>query len=284
MPMIRNALPSLAFAGALFVVGCASTESLVEKGERIHTGKGRFDGYFGEVIELREKVKALDSDLFPLRQPLTEAYDKNVDTSLQVLMEETKNRVEKYKSFGVSVSLRISPNPIVVLVQGDLSQDEADEATLKAVQESAVRSLATYREYEQLLTLARRYDEQRNQLMEQLDKFGADFPDKSKAEAEILGAGRVLSEVQNKLLKDMRTCSLMLVALSEAIDTGGAVARDAQCDEAMAHWKPLKRPARMGGKRAGGYAPRPVGVSAPPSAPTAAPAAPKQKPSGDFDM
>lgn len=283
MSMIRNVWCAFLLAGSLFAAGCAGSDSLVEKGERVQTGKGRFDAYFGQVIELREKVKALDSDLFPLRQPLTEAYDMNVDSPLSKLMAETKKRLEKYKSFGVSASLRITPNPIVVLSQGDLSQDEADEVTLKAIQETAVRSLATYREYDQLLELAVRYDEQRSALIDQVEKFGSEVADKSKLENEILGAGRILAEVQSKLLKDMRTCSLLLVALSDAVDTGGATARDASCDEAMSHWKPLKRVARSG-KRSVGLGPRSGGGAAPTSpGPAAAPPAAK-KPSGDFDM
>jgi hypothetical protein len=302
MPLIRrlSTLVVSAVFGGSVLVGCVSSGSLVERGERIQTGKERFDGYFADVIELHGKVKELDSDLFPLRQPLTEAFDLNVDAPVPKLMAETRKRVERYKSFGVTVSLRLEPTPVVVLQKGELGQEEADEVTVKAIQEAAVRALATYREYGELLQLAIKLDGQREPLMEQLDKMGSQLADRKGAEAEILGAGRVLEEVQSKLTKDMRTCALVLVALAEAVETGAAEARDASCDEALAHHRPSKRPAAKG-KRwgAGGWGsdtasePRPTKPrGASPRAPTggggAAPPPPspppKKKSGGDFDM
>ena len=282
MPIIRCFYFVFWFLGACLLGGCGGTVSLIEKGQRIQTGKGRLDGYFGEVLDLREKVNGLDSDLFPLRQPLTEAYGLNVDTPLATLMVETRKRLESYKSFGVAASLRLTPNPIVLVVQGELSQDEADEVTLKAIQEAAVRSLATYREYAQFLEVAMHYDEQRTSLLEQVAKSGSEASDHAKLENEILGAGRVLAGIEGKLLKDMRTCSLMLVALSEAVDTGGGSTRDANCEEALAHWKPAKPP-RNGGKRTGGSGPAPRGARAP-AGPAPAPVPPPKKPAGDFDQ
>ncbi|MBM4357799.1 MAG: hypothetical protein FJ096_06785 [Deltaproteobacteria bacterium] len=304
MPLTRRTrglVTAVGFAVSV-LVGCGGAGSLVERGDRIQTGKERFDGYFGEVIELHAKVKELDSDLFPLRQPLTEGLGIGADTPLPKLMAEVRERVERFRSFGVSASLRTSPNPSVVLHKGELGQEESDDVTLKAIQESAVRSLATYREYAELLQRATRLDDQRVKLMEQLERPSSEIADRSGVEAEILGAGRLLQEVQTKLLKDMRTCALLLVALGEAVETGANEARDAACDEALAHHRPSKqslpRSKRWG---SGGWTTgsssvppaRPVTPSrsspapAAPSAPSAAPsrpASPPKKGTGDFDM
>jgi hypothetical protein len=277
MPLMHPLLRSLFVAASLALAGCASGDSLVEKGQRLRTGKDRFDVYFGEVVELSERVKRLDSDLFPLRQPLTEAFDVGVDTPLSRLMEVTRERIAKLKAFGVTTSLRLAPSPIVVVHHGDFSQDEVDEVTLRAVQEAAVRALTTYREYAQDLETATRLDETRAKLAEQLEKLGPNQPDRAKVEAELRGTARVLANVQGKLLTDMRTCSLMLVALSEAVDTGGAAGRDASCDEAMAHWKPARR--SYGRGRVRGSAPP---AARGPSGGGAAP--PPKKGGGDFDM
>lgn len=278
MPMIRHLCRLLLVVATLAVLpACAGSDSLVEKGQRIKTGKDRFDGYFGEVIVLAKRVKELDSDLFPLRQPLVEAFDVPVDAPLPKLMEITRERVSKFKAYGVTTSLRITPNPIVVLHQGEFGHDDVDELTLRAVQESAVRALATYRDYAEMLTLTNQLDERRSKLMDQLEQLGPGLADRVRIETEILGAGRILEKVRTKLLGDMRTCSWLLVALSEAVDTGGATNRDASCDEAMAHWKPARRSYRRGpAKNAGSPAPRPPSGGGAP--------APAKKGGGDFDM
>jgi len=266
---------SLLVAASLALVGCAPTDSLVEKGQRLRTGKDLLDAYLGEVLELSQRVARLDSDLFPLRQPLTEAFDVNVDTPLERLLDITRERIAKLKSFGVTTSLRITPSPIVLVHHGDFSHDEVDDVTLRAVQESAVRTLTTYREYAQDLELARRLEEARAKLDEQAARLGQTSPERAKVEAELAGSRRVLGKVQSKLLAEMRTCSLMLVALAEAVDTGGATGRDASCDEAMAHWRPPRR--SHGRARVRGSAPTrsPAGVGAAP---------PAKKGGGDFDM
>jgi len=264
MPLMNPIVRSLLVVASVALAGCVPTNSLVEKGQRLRTGKDRFDTYLGEVLELSQRVSRLDSDLFPLRQPLTEAFDVGVDTPLLRLMVVTRERIGKLKSFGVTTSLRITPSPIVVVHHGDFSHDEVDEVTLRAVQESAVRTLTTYREYAQDLELATRLEEARTKLGEQVERLGQASPDRAKIEAELAGAGRLLGKVKSKLLTDMRTCSLMLVALAEAVDTGGATDRDTSCDEAMAHWKPARR--TYGRARVGGAAP------------------PPKKGGGDFDM
>lgn len=290
---VSSSVPKLLLLGAFAVMhgaGCVSSGSLVEKGERIQTGKNRFDGYFGDVIELSEKVKDLDSDLFPLRQPLTEAFAFEPDTPLVKLMAEVRARVEKYKGFGVTVSLRVSPNPTVVLHKGELGQEEADEITVRAIQESAVRALATYREYGELLEFATRLDDQREKLMEQLERLGSAVPERGRIEDEILGAGRVLASVQDKLFKDMRTCALLLVALGEAVETGAAESRDTLCDDALAHYRPRKQPARRGKKwGSGGWGSGPAAPKGRPSGggasrPAPPPPSPPKKGGGDFDM
>jgi hypothetical protein len=275
---------------------CLPSRSLLEKGEKVETGKGRYDAYFGQVAELRDKVKALDSDLFPIRQPLTEEFHLDVDAPLPRIVEETKKRAEKMKSFGVLLGLRLTPTPVVVVIQGELKGEDGDDGALKAVQEAAVRSLATYREYQELVRLADKLDEERAQLAEGLDKIEAE-EEKALVENEILGAGRVLTEIRNKLVKDERTCALFLVALADAIETGATEQHEESCTDAMAHYKPPKKPGKGPARGAPAAATRwrpPPGAGRPaappvarPAGPVAAPpppAAPRPKPGGDFDM
>lgn len=290
MPLTRDILRkgfrsfSLVFllTAGLAATGCGGA-SMVERGERIQTGKGRVDAYFAEVIELRTKVKELDSDLFPLRQPLTEGFSVGVDTPLQALMEETRKRVEKLKTFGVTLSLRLSPNPTVVVVQGELSQEELDDSTMRAIQESAVRALTTFREYQELSRYAAKLDAQRNAMMDGLERAAPDASQRKQLEEEILGAGRVLQEVQNKLLKDMRTCSILLVALTEVVDTGAAEAHESACQEAMAHYKPPKT-YRGGARRGGGARPPTPAATPAPAPPRPSGGGKPKKGGGDFDM
>ena len=253
----------LLLALASLLVGCAATgKTLLEKGESFNVGRSKFDAYFNDVAELRDKVKSFDSDLFPVREPLVEEMDLNVDISLPMLMVKTSKRVVKLKNYGVTLNLRLTPNPIVVVQTGELEKDEKDEGLLKAVQESSTRALSIFREYQQLLQLAAELDAQRNKLAEQIDKLPARFEKKDLIEVEIVGAGRVLQEVERKLLRDTRTLSHFLLALASAVDTGAAEAQDTQCAEALAAHKPKRRGrgrgrGRPGGRRPGGGRPKP---------------------------
>ena len=84
MPMMRAlsrhgvARPLRWAAGLLlliFIVGCGPPKSKLVEGQRISTGKRYYDNYFDEVVDVSEKVKELDSDLYPLRKPLTDILD-----------------------------------------------------------------------------------------------------------------------------------------------------------------------------------------------------------------
>jgi hypothetical protein len=278
MPLSNRVLAILAVLGA--AACAASNESLLEKGEAVKVGRRNYDDYFAEVARVRDKVEGFDSDLFPVREPLVEALDVSVDTSLSELMVATRKRVGKFKDYGVTLNLRLAPNPILIVQTGELAADERDEGLLKAVQEAASRGLSTYREYAQLLALIADLDGQRQQLADGLDKLPPDFADKGLVEDEIVGAGQVLHSAERKLLRDSRSLSHFMIALSEAVDTGAAEVKDAKCDEAMASYKPPSKP-KSSGPPAGK---RPAGPGRPP-APRPPQPRPTPKPGGgDFDM
>jgi len=211
-------------------------------GQSANTGERRFDAYFDDVASLRDNVESLNSDLFPIREPLVERMDVDVDATLYELMAVLSQRVAKFRDYGVTLNVRLSPEPIVIKDRGELEEDEADDALIKAIQESATRAVVTYREYSQLLLVVAELDKQRGKLAERIERLPDGDPKRDAIEAEILGAGRVLRKAEQKLSRDTRTLSHFLVARTQAVDTGAAAARDAKCEDAIAkRRKPRKR-------------------------------------------
>jgi len=198
------------------------SESALEKGEQVSTGEKRFDDFFTEVAALRDKVAGFDSDLFPVRQPLTEQLELNTDITMPELIAKVRERAEKLRSFGLTMALVLMPTPKMMSQKGNLETDVADERVVVAVEESAQRAFTTFKEFGALMLQATALDAQRADLAEAMDKLPADDPNRDTIKSEIVGAGRVLQVAEEKLLKDSRTLGLYLVWLSEAVDTGAA--------------------------------------------------------------
>ncbi len=255
--------------------------SRIEQGRSVDTGRRRFDAYFAEVAELREKLSARDSDLFLVRQPLVDEMSVGVEAPISAVMAATRERVEKLKGYGVLLDLRLTPTPIVISQTGELAPDDNEDALLKAIQESALRGMSTFREYQQLSAVAEQLDAARGELAEDISRLPADFQKTELVEVELVGAGRVLDGVKQKLAEDTKSLALYLVALSEAVGTGGADLRDTSCDEALAKYKPVrpKRWSKKSGSAGTGRAPAATG---PKGATT--PAASRPASGGDFDM
>ena len=250
---------ALVFVIVACCLGCGARESKLENGESVKTGKRSFDAYFKEVASLRDNVQSLNSDLFPIREPLVEHMDVSVDVSLIELMAETRKRIQKFKDYGVTLNLRLTPEPIVIKERGDLEEDESDDALIKAIQEAANRAKSSYSEYNQLLAMADDLEGKRNNLANRIDKIPTSDPARGTIETEIVAAGRVLDKVEKKLRRDTRTLAHFMVALADAVDTGAVSTRDTKCEDALA-----KVPKRRRGRRARGRVrppprPRPSG-------------------------
>ncbi|MSP23945.1 MAG: hypothetical protein EXR75_02035 [Myxococcales bacterium] len=272
---MRASFALLGFALLSFAFGCVPHgPSRLEQGLPIDTGRRRFDTYFADVAELREKVSGLDADNFPVRQPLVEEVGVDVDAPLHVVFAATRARAEKMKGFGVLMDLRLTPNPIVIAQSGSLTPDDKEDTLLKAIQESAVRGMSTYREYQQLAAVAEQLDAQRSEVAEDINRLPPNFSHTELVETELVAAGRVLEGVNRRLAQETRSLALFLVGLSEAVATGGAELRDTSCTEALAQYKPK----RGFGRRPRAAPPRASGAKAGP-APAPRPAA-----GGDFDM
>ena len=282
----RATLRTSAIAGATLLLtasgplGCFGNKSQLVAGKRVSTGKRNYDSYFEKVMDVSEKVDALDSDMFPLREPLTTALDLDEDVGMPDLLYATKKRASTLKGYGVRANLQLTATPTVIVERGEMREDEQDEALFKAVQEASVRAMATYKEYSALLDEIVELDEKRGPLAERIDRLGPNHPQRSRIEAELVGAGRVLETAERKLLRDTRTVAHYLVGLSEAIDTGALESRESKCEEAINNagkprWKrPRPRPRPRPGGGGGGVRPRPKPKPAP------APAGG----GGDFDM
>ena len=262
--------------GTLF--GCGAGSSQLVLGKRVSTGKRNYDSYFEDVIDISEKVEALDSDLFPLRQPLTEILNVDVDASLPALLYATKKRAAKLKNYGVTANLQLTANPTVLIERGTMREDEKDEALFKAVQEAAVRAMATYLEYSTMLDQIVELDEKREPLAERVERLDPNHPQRKRIEVELVGAGKVLANAEKKLLRDTRTVAHFLVGLTDAVDTGALEQQATKCNEALEN---ASKP--RWGRRSGGRTrprPRPAGRPRPRPAPRPAPAGG----GGDFDM
>jgi hypothetical protein len=272
--------------GSSVLGGCFLTtkSSKLEDGERVDTGRKSFDDYFAQVADLRDKVKELDSDLFPIRRPLVEEMDLDVDVALGRLLDETRKRVGKFKDYGITLSLLLRPTPKVLEERGSLEADQKDETLIKAIEESAVLAMQTFREYSMLLDQADALDKQRGPLADTIDKLPPDT-DKGLVEREIVGAGRVLDKAEQKLLRDTRTLSHFLVGLVDAVDSGAMESHEQKCEDAIARKPaPVEQPKTKPKPRPWRPPPRPTGAGTPPPTPTPTPPRPRPKPGGDFEM
>ncbi|HHH12016.1 MAG TPA: hypothetical protein ENK23_08105 [Sorangium sp.] len=263
--------------------GCGASMSQLVAGKRVKTGKRNYDNYFSQVSDISEKVAALDSDLFPLRQPLTETLDVDEDTSLPDLLYATKKRAQRLKGYGVIATLQMSSPPTVLLSRGKVREDAEDEALFVAVQESATRAMTTFTEYSAMLDEIVELDRQREPLAERAGRLGPNHPLRARIDTELVGAGKVLAKAEKKLLRDTRTIAYFLMGLAQAVDTGALEQHEAKCKEAIDN-APKKRrgkPSWRGrGRGRGRPRPRPGGRPRPRPKPKPAPAGG----GGDFDM
>jgi hypothetical protein len=280
----RTFLTQLACAAsALALPGCLGRgESKIENGETVTTGRRQYDAYFEKVSELRDSVEKLDSDLFPLRQPLVEELSLDVDVALSVLLAATKERVAKMRDFGVSMTLQLRPTPRVIEDKTGLEADEKQATLIKAVEESANRAMQSYEQYAAMLDEAGALEKQRSDLADRIDKLPPNV-DKSLIEREIVGAGVVLRDTEKKLLGNTRTITHFIVGLVSSVDTGATEGYDAKCAEAIALQgdknKPTPKP-KPGWRPPAGPRPAPRPRPAPGPRPAPAP-----KPGGgDFEM
>jgi hypothetical protein len=224
----------LSCALALAAGGCAAAgPSLVEKGERVDTGRRQYDAYFEQVGELRDKVKGLDSDLFQLREKLVDAMDLGVDAKTPEILLAARNRVDELKSYGLLVTLELTPQPRI-LQAGEVDPGSEQQALVSAIEESARRGMEVYKERSELLDEIQRLDGQRADLAEKLDQLPPNFDKRGLIEDELVGAGRVLREAEKKLLDDTRNVSHFLVGLAEIANTGAGEQREQRCDTAIA--------------------------------------------------
>lgn len=216
-------------SGATGCLGGAGSQ--LERGESVSTGQANFDEYFEAVAQLRDKVAGLDSDMFPVRQPLTEQLETGTEVSMTELLAKVRERVEKLKGFGMTMALVLDPQPKIVTQHGKLEADLKDERLALAIEDSGKRAFATFKELGLLMMKAAELEAQRAALAEKLDRVPAEDPNRGVIEDELVGAGRVLQKAQEKLLGDSRTLALYLVSLSDAAYSG-ATSPEVQCFDA----------------------------------------------------
>jgi hypothetical protein len=269
----------------VLAAGCFSaTSSKLEAGESVEVGRRPFDTYFEEVAAFRDEVKRLDADLFPMREPLVEQLDVSVDAAIGSLMDATSKRVSKGRDFGVMLSLRLTPTPKILVVKGDVDVDDRDQRLFDAIEKSAAIAMAAFRKHTELLEKIAALEERRAKLAEQLEALPPRMEDKRDViQAEILGAGRILRQAESSLLRNTRTISHYLVALSNAVDTGATESLETKCDEAVAKAaeEPKKPPPAPRWQPAPKWTPPPGPRPAPAPAPAPKPRPP---PGGDFEM
>ncbi len=272
---LKHGVWMVALACAL--CACAgSSKSLVERGEPVDTGRREFDQYFEKVEALARDTNALDGDMFEVRQRLVEELDLNVDVALGVLLARTKERVEKAKDFGTAMTLQLTPTPTVRMDRGKLEASDKDEALFTAIQQSAEKAMDHYKKRSELLVRAAELEALRATLAERIDKLPPNAADKKELiEVEIVGAGRVIADSEETLLRQTRTLTHLLIGLVEATNTGALESRDIKCDEAIAFYDENKDKETKPKPRRNRYQGRPAAAPRP---------APRPVPGGDFEM
>lgn len=272
----------IALFALIAAAGCASlSDSKLEQGGSVEVGRRPFDTYFEEIAALRDDVSGIDSDLFPMREPLVEELDVSVDAPIGSLMEATNARVTKIRDFGIMLSLRLTPTPKILMVKGQVEVDDRDQPLFDAIEKSATIAMAEFRKHTVLLEKTARLETRRGELAEQLAKLPPRVDEQKREiiEAEILGAGRILRKAESDLLRNTRTISHYLVALSNAVDTGATENLETKCDEAIAAAAEDKKPKQPRSQPKPRWRPPPGPRPAAPRPP------PKPAPGGgDFEM
>ena len=179
-------------------------------------------------------------------------------------LEQTSQRVEKLRGFGLQIDLRLKPTPEVIVERSNLEADAKDETLVTAIQQSAERAMGDFVKYSQLLELAAQLERERAELAEGLDKLPPQYADKKEIiETEIVAAGRIIRKAESKLLKDTRTLSHFLLGLARSVESGALLDTTEKCQEAMAFYEKNKdKPKKPPPKRRGGTRPRPARSSA----------------------
>lgn len=243
---------------ALSMMGCTvSGRGLVEYADSVDTGKRRYDAYFEAIIELRDAVSELNSDLFPVREPLVETLELDVDVALATLVEKVREQVAKQRDYGVLLNLRLMPRPKLVVERGTFEATESDERLVRSIEESANRALSTYKKYRALLSTVQQLGKRRSMLANRLGDLEAGYPKRDLVEAELVASGRVLRSAAKKLFGDTRTLSFFMIALADATDTGAATKVDEKCEAALSNRRPRRRSRRRGRRGRGKPVKRP---------------------------
>jgi hypothetical protein len=271
--------PSWVLVGAalcLAPTGCfGHSDSLLVQDQRVESGRREFDNYFKEVDSLRDEVKKLDSDMYGVRERLVEELSADPDIAIGALLSKTRKRVDKAKGYGTALTLTLTPAPRIIVVSGETS-DERDDQFGTAIEQSAERALEKFDEYTRLLELAADLDAKRGELADRIDGLPKQYEDKKGLiETEIVGAGVVLADVEQRLLRDTRTLAHFLVGLTSAVNSGGLENSEKKCDEALAFMEEEKEKQAKKSKWKGRWKGRPAGGRP----------APRPKPAGgDFEM
>jgi len=244
----------------LSMTGCVSSgRARVEYADSVDTGKRRYDAYFDAVIELRDEVSELNSDLFPVREPLVETLELDVDVALATLVDRVRAQVAKQRDYGVLLNLRLMPRPKLIVDRGTFEATESDERLVRSIEESANRALSTYKKYRKLLSLVQRLGKRRGILANRMDDLEAGYPKRDLLEHELVASGRVLRSAEKKLFGDTRTLSFFMIALADATDTGAAAKLDEKCEAAISKRRPKRRSRRRGRRKPAKRRPPPSG-------------------------
>ncbi|MBI4700235.1 MAG: hypothetical protein HY744_03545 [Deltaproteobacteria bacterium] len=274
--VLGSVLALLLAAGSGCFLKAASSK--IETGEKIETGKKRFDDYFASVGELRDAAQSAKVDLFPIREPLWEELGLPVEVSIVDLMQETRRRAAKFRDYGVIMNLRLTPTPKVLTVRGELQPDAKDEKLIQAVEESAIRAMQAYKQLSEMMALAYKLDAQRPALAEEAERLRADDGNRALVERELVAAGRVLEATKKKLEDTGERLALYTIELMGAVDTGAADTVEEQCEQ-------LKLDAKERAEQAKNRPPPPPPPPARAPPRPGPPAPPRPQPGGDdFEM
>lgn len=260
------------------VVGCAAeAPSRVEQSDPVATGNPAYDDFFKQVQATHDEAEEAKKTAADARQPLVKALELDPkEASFDAIVDQMTDRSKKLRERGFTLHLDLLPDPKLTTTPNK-PLDPWGEDTLRAVEESAKKSLALVRKMTDLSGRVSALQKKRIELLEGVSTaLGAQARDVAR---ELDASDAVLSNTASLSAKQAGVASRFLIAVADVLETGGS--------SSAAPSKPSSsRAASGGGGRGGGRGGGGKPAAKPPAASggstSAAPApAPKPKPKSD---
>jgi len=272
MSRSTNALfAALLVASAMGGAACAGAPpARIQQGEVVTTGDATYDAFFKQVVDTREKAERAEKSAEDARADLAKVLELDAKAATgEAIVEQMIDRAKKLRERGVLLHLELTPDAKLISV---ISKpiDPWGEDMIKAVEESAKKSLALVRELAELSSRAAALQKTRSELR---DKASATFGDRAPGILRELNASEaVIDDAAELGSKHAGITSSFVIALAAAVETGAGGGSGG------------KGPSRLATGKSGGRAQgKTQGSSSGPTTPVSVPARKPKPKSDDFE-